>query len=41
MHNPYFKTKYYEEESPGGKLEKAIEKKILSVFRKIWKSKNV
>jgi hypothetical protein len=41
MSNPYFKTKYYEEESPGGIMEKKIEKKIAAIIKKIWKRKNV
>lgn len=43
MHNPYFRTKYYREETSGGKAEAKIEKIIINILfkLKIKKDKNV
>lgn len=35
MNNPYFRTKYYKEESPGGKFEAQVEKKIAKIINAI------
>jgi len=41
MQNPYFQTKYYEEETVAGRAEKRIEERILKILNKIWKRRNV
>jgi hypothetical protein len=41
MQNPYFQTKYYEEETVAGRTEKRIEEKVSKILKKIWKRKNV
>jgi hypothetical protein len=34
LHSPYFRTDYYQNESPGGKMEKKIEGFLKKLFRK-------
>jgi hypothetical protein len=41
MKNPYFQSKYYKEETPAGKMETRIEKRIEKIASKIlfWRKK--
>lgn len=36
MNNPYFRTKYYKEESAAGKLETKVEAKLLLLNPLYW-----
>jgi hypothetical protein len=41
MKNPYFQSKYYQEETPGGQMEARVELRIQKILSKImfWRKK--